>query len=185
MASAGGIRYPDDIWICSNTSLRRSEFLGAGGFMPSMHTHEDAELAIRLWKRGLSFSYLPEAAAEYLYSKGARELVRDKRSYGETEVRLCEVHPEYRAVSGLPRLGRGPAWKRTCRALVVGAPFDLTRPMCVLAALADCAVDSRFERAADRVMRFAGAVVFLQAAGRAAGGWAGLRRRFGADIDGP
>jgi GT2 family glycosyltransferase len=178
-AGGGEIRFPDDIWICTNTSLRRSDFLATGGFHPGLHPHEDTELAIRLWKRGLTFRYASAARAEYLYSKSAVGMVRDHRSYGETEVALCRLHPEYRAVSQLPRITRGPGWKRALRAALVASPLDPGIVALSLAALADRTAGTRAAPFGDRLMRSAAAALFVRSAGRAAGGWRKLRMEFG------
>jgi GT2 family glycosyltransferase len=182
--SGGEIRFPDDIWICTNTSMRREDFLAAGGFDPVLHPHEDTELAIRLWKRGMTFRYASAARAEYLYSKSAVDLVRDCRTYGEREVALCRLHPEYLAVSQLPRLANGRLWQRALRTMLIASPLDPTVPVLWLAALADRTAGTRAAPLGDRVMRSAAAVLFARSAGRAAGGWRSLRREFGGSLAG-
>lgn len=176
------VRFPDDIWICTNTSLLRSDFIAAGGFDPALSTHEDTELALRLWKRGAVFRYAPAARADYLYVKSAYDLVGDCRSYGETTVALCRRHPEYLPVSGLPALASASGWRAVRGWLVVDAALDLSVPLQWLAALADRAGRHHGASAAARLLGMAVHAAILRRAGRAAGGWRQFRTEFGRSI---
>ncbi len=56
-----------------NSSMPRDMLLKSGGFDEEILAAEDLELGLRLWKMGLSFRYLPSAAALECYIKSSRE----------------------------------------------------------------------------------------------------------------
>ncbi len=118
-------RFPDDTFLCPNTSVPRSTLLACGGFDEHFITQEDLELGLRLWKMGVRFRYVPTAVTHHIYKKSAREAVReDMRWYGSSDVLLCRKHPDYRPHSELRWLAEGTPWMRAARELAVRLPVS-------------------------------------------------------------
>jgi GT2 family glycosyltransferase len=107
-------QFPHQLWICSNCSVPRMLLLRCGGFDTTLRkTHDDADLAIRLWKMGSRFRYQPEAIAYYLYVKSPQVVVgTDAGWYGRNDLVLCRKHPEYRPYSAFLGIGSGNWSKR-------------------------------------------------------------------------
>jgi GT2 family glycosyltransferase len=75
-----------------NASMPRRDVLDAGGFDTTYRRAEDVELGIRLWDRGASFAFDPEARG-YHYAVRSYEAWRAvARAYGQLEVELAR-HP--------------------------------------------------------------------------------------------
>lgn len=56
-------------------ALRRSLWLALGGFEEAYFAyHEDVELSLRCWQRGLGVVYVPDAVARHFYEFGRNEL---------------------------------------------------------------------------------------------------------------
>ena len=74
-----------------NGSISRTVFLGANGFDPNLRSmNEDMELGYRLYHRGISFVYEPEATVFHRSTKDLREGFR-------TQIRLMGESDAYRA----------------------------------------------------------------------------------------
>jgi glycosyltransferase involved in cell wall biosynthesis/peptidoglycan/xylan/chitin deacetylase (PgdA/CDA1 family) len=95
-----------EIWIGPNCSAPRSLFIAHGGYDESLRTHEDAELAIRLWAADVRFVFEPDAVVHQLYVKPAKEAaVTDAARDGRSQIILCRKHPQYRPHASLVRGG--------------------------------------------------------------------------------
>jgi glycosyltransferase involved in cell wall biosynthesis len=93
----------------TNCSLPRSVLFAVGGYDERFLTHEDADLAIRLWEAGVAFRFCPHLAIEELYDKPPSTLVKaEARRLGRDEVLLCRKHPGYRPFSRAMHLSKGP-----------------------------------------------------------------------------
>ncbi len=108
-ARQGIPRFPHGIWINSNCSVLRQQLLEAGGFDPTMRiSHDDADLAITLWKRGVCFRYQPKAVTCQLYVKTTDTLImKDAHAAGRNSFVLSRKHPEYRPYSIPAGIGGG------------------------------------------------------------------------------
>ncbi len=95
--------WPDHTQVLPNSSVPRSLLLEVGGFDESFfRAHEDTELGIRLWKRGIRFTFLRRSPVYQIFLKNVSELtVEESELDGKSEVLLCEKHPEYRPHSKL------------------------------------------------------------------------------------
>ena len=75
-----GLKLPQDVYLISNSSMPRDVLVECGGFDETMTAREDYELALRLWKRGLRFEYLPQAMAfEFIQKPIQNVLLNDGR----------------------------------------------------------------------------------------------------------
>jgi GT2 family glycosyltransferase len=92
---AGRARIDGTRLFTGNVSLRRSDYLGVGGFDRSLGHSEDVELGVRLQKRGLQFCF-SEAAYTIHSSDHASEQGWMNRavSYGVFDSRIAKKHPE-------------------------------------------------------------------------------------------
>ena len=85
-----------------NFSLRREQFLAAGGFDERLKRGEDVELGFRLEKAGLRFYFSPEAAAIHRGYRSFESWCNSAYLYGRTDVQLArerghqQVLPEIR-----------------------------------------------------------------------------------------
>jgi glycosyltransferase involved in cell wall biosynthesis len=82
--------------LCSgNVSLRRADYLAAGGFDPTLQRSEDAELGLRLEKLGLDLQWSEEAYV--LHGSDHRRWegwLASTRRYGSFDLRIARLHPE-------------------------------------------------------------------------------------------
>jgi peptidoglycan/xylan/chitin deacetylase (PgdA/CDA1 family)/GT2 family glycosyltransferase len=177
----GGLNWPDDTFLISNSSLPRSLLLACGGFDENMPAKEDYELGLRLWKMGVRFLYLPGAVAYDLSVKTSRWfLFNDGEAFGRTEVLLCRKHPDYRPCSDLlAGLGRTVGWKRLSRRLVLQFPVSpahlLTMPIGVCEKLCRFPV---MQKAGLRLLEIGRRITELRAALKEAGSWKSFHREF-------
>ncbi|MGO8818842.1 MAG: glycosyltransferase [Terriglobia bacterium] len=176
-----GIRWPQDDYLISNSSLPRDTLIACGGFDENMPAKEDYELGFRLWKMGVQFRYLPQATASEFYVKPARYVLsNDGRSFGKTEVLLSRKHPEYRPYSALAVLGKVTGWRRMWQRLYAElpvAPVGVLRP-----AIWICDKLCRFPRMrkAGRYLLGVGrGVVEFRSAAEEVGSLKALQREFG------
>jgi len=178
----GRLRYPEGIWISSNCSMPRDALIKVGLFDVDMHvTHMDADLAIKLWKHGLTFRYQPKAVTYQWYVKGPETLVRkDAEWAGRNDVVLSRRYPEYRRHAMIGTLGGGSATWRVLRKWATNSrisPEPLLRPAYWLAEKF-----KRSERIANlgvRLLRNRKAIEMLRGARREAGSWKVLDAEFG------
>jgi len=182
--SQGGLRWPQDDYLISNSSIPRSRLAECGGFDEDMPAKEDYELGLRLWKAGIKFTYLPHARAyEYYRKPSGRVLHRDGEGFGRSEVLLSRKHPEYRPYSTLAALGKSHGWRRWWRNFYVGLP---AAPVSLLApAIWTCDKLCRFpvmRRAGHYLLGVGRGIVEVRAAVKEAGSWAVLQREFGAHV---
>jgi peptidoglycan/xylan/chitin deacetylase (PgdA/CDA1 family)/glycosyltransferase involved in cell wall biosynthesis len=179
--SQGGLVWPKDAYMISNTSLPRLTLLACGGFDEAMPAKEDYELGYRLWKMGIRFQYLPKIRAfEYLV-KTSRQFVRnDGRIYGRTEVLLCRKHPDYRPYSELAHLGKISGWTRLRRRMIAQIPVSFA-PL-VVGPLPVCERLSRFgpmKKAGLRLLGTGRGIVELRTEVHEVGSWEALQSEFG------
>jgi len=177
----GGSRWPDNVMIGANSSMPRSAFLGCGGFDETyLRSYEDADLGLRLWKRGIRFSYQPKAVTYTLYVKSAYEWAQDGWWYGRNEARLCRKHPEYRPYSSLARIGTGSIWKQVAREVVARSLVyhRLTSRWVCLVLESLCSIRS-FRRVGIRLLGLLRRSLSFRGALCALGSWNALRSEFG------
>jgi len=176
-----GVRWPQDDYLISNSSLPRATLIACGGFDENMPAKEDYELGFRLWKMGLRFKYLPQARASEFYVKPSRYVLsNDGRSFGKTEVLLSRKHPEYRSYSALAVLGKVRGWRRLWQRFYLEmpvAPVGLLTP-----AIWVCDKLCRFEimrRAGHYLLGVGRGVVEFRSAAEEIGSIGALQREFG------
>jgi peptidoglycan/xylan/chitin deacetylase (PgdA/CDA1 family)/glycosyltransferase involved in cell wall biosynthesis len=177
----GGLRFPQDEYLISNSSIPRSSLVACGGFDETMTAKEDFELGLRLWKLGLQFTYLPQARAYEFYLKPSRYVLReDGKAFGETEVLLCRKHPEYRQYSVLGILGKLPGWKLLWRQIYARLPVNpvglLTPPLWLCDKL--CQFPA-MQKLGHRLLGTGRGVVEFRSAARQAGSWKTLQSEYG------
>jgi GT2 family glycosyltransferase len=178
----GRPRFPHEIWICSNVSVPRWALLEIGGFDARMRrTHDDGDLAIRLWKLGLHFAYEPMAKTWQVYVKDADTLVlQDAVWHGLNEVLLCRRHPEYVPYSDLARIEAANGFPKWLRRAMIRAPFSiepLLRPAYkVVEALRSWPLA---ERAGLRLLQLRRSIPMWRSAAQACGGLDALEAEFG------
>lgn len=178
----GGPRIPEELWVGANCSLAREEVMRSGGFAESMrHAHEDAELAIRLWKSGLHFRYARRAIAHQIYVKSPQLLVsKDAGWSGRNEVVLSRSHQEYRPHASLARLGGNSLvrWILIKSASVLPfSPEFLLRP--IFAAVDVFSAVPAMRHISRRLLQIRWRIETVRAAVREVGSWGVLRREFG------
>jgi peptidoglycan/xylan/chitin deacetylase (PgdA/CDA1 family)/glycosyltransferase involved in cell wall biosynthesis len=182
--SQGGLKWPKDVYLISNSSLRRSTLLTCGGFDETMPAKEDYELGLRLWKMGIRFVYLPEILAyEYFVKRSRHFLHKDGEIYGRTEVLMCRKHPDYRPLSELAKLGKWSWSTRLRRKLIAQSPVSLS--FLVALPLWVCERLCRFrvmQRAGLRFLSTGRGIVELRSEVREAGSWKALQSEFGARL---
>ncbi len=176
-----GLQLPKDDYLISNSSLPRATLISCGGFDETMTAKEDYELALRLWKTGLPFKYLPEAKACEYFQKPMRSVLHnDGRTFGETDVVLSRKHPEYRPYSALAILGKLTERNRTRRRLLAGLtvnPEDLLNlPLWICDRLSRVPLMRRMSR---RLLGLGRGVVEFRSAARKVGSWQLLESEFG------
>jgi len=181
LSSQGGLAWPGDDYLISNSSVPRAALVACGGFDENMLAKEDYELGLRLWKMGVRFKYLPQAMAYEFYLKPSRYFLRnDGKSFGKTDVLLSRKHPDYRPHSSLAVLGKTVWGKRLWQYLYVRLPLApvgvLTLPIWVCDKL--CRF-STMQKTGHRLLGIGRGVVEFRAAAREAGSWRALQREFG------
>jgi peptidoglycan/xylan/chitin deacetylase (PgdA/CDA1 family)/GT2 family glycosyltransferase len=164
-----------------NTSARRTLLLEAGTIDESFWRQNDTEFGFRLWKQGLRFSYLPDAAVAHVVDESLGDLVgRHAFEDGRGEARLCRKHPEYRRHALLAGLSQGNALRTARRRLLASAArwMDL-----VLAPLSHLANALRrlplLRRAGLRLVSIRYIAHFYRGAIAECGSWKAFEREFG------
>jgi len=77
-----------------NVSLRRADYLAAGGFDPAFRLSEDAELGIRLERAGATFALSDAACAVHMSDHtSVTGWMRRALAYGMADARVAEKHP--------------------------------------------------------------------------------------------
>jgi peptidoglycan/xylan/chitin deacetylase (PgdA/CDA1 family) len=176
-----GLNLPKDDYLISNSSIPRATLVECSGFDETMTAKEDYELGLRLWKRGLRFKFLPQAAAYEFFQKPIQYVLRtDGKAFGETDVLLARKHPEYRPYSTLAPLGKMVWWKRSVRRMLSAVPFSpvgvLSPPLWICDKLCRFSAMRRLSRYLLGVGR---GIVVYTAAARKIGSWQALEREFG------
>jgi peptidoglycan/xylan/chitin deacetylase (PgdA/CDA1 family)/glycosyltransferase involved in cell wall biosynthesis len=172
-----------EIWIGPNCSAPRALFAAHGGYDERLRTHEDAELAIRLWSAGVGFVFEPDAVVHQLYVKAAKEAaVRDAARHGRSQIMLCRKHPRYRPHASLVRRGLDdrPFHERLLIWLAGRLPVSpepLLRPPYWIAERLKFI--TWFRRFGVRVLQRRMATETLRAAVEEAGSWRSFRDEFG------
>jgi GT2 family glycosyltransferase len=162
----------------TNCSVPRRVLLAQGGYDENLPTHEDADLAIRLWEAGARFQFEPALALRELYDKAARTLVKhDSRSLGRGEVRLCRKHPGYLPYSRVAHLSSfafGP-WLIRAACRLPFSPEPLLRP---IQYLAEHLPGALARRVATDLLKCRMAVEELRAMVEESGSWRCFHERF-------
>ena len=179
--SQKGLRLPQNDYLISNSSIPRATLLACGGFDEAMTAKEDYELALRLWKMGLPFTYLPEARAFEYFQKPVQYVLRkDSFAFGESDVLLSHKHPEYRPYSAPAGVGRIASWRIMYRRILAALPFN---PVGVLEfPLMVCDRLWRFQmvrRVSRRILGAGRSVMEFRGAIQQVGSWQTLKREFG------
>jgi len=81
--------------LSGNLSVRREDMLGTGAFDPRFreYNHEDTELGYRLFQRGLTFEYLPDALGYHNFEKSFVQGCWDAYGDGRSSLILARKHP--------------------------------------------------------------------------------------------
>lgn len=79
-----------------NSSIRRAEFVAAGGYDTSFSSYggEDTEMGYRLLRHGLRFVYAPAARGWHYHAKDYAAYRKDQYSSGVTMVAIVRRYPE-------------------------------------------------------------------------------------------
>ncbi|MDR3673849.1 MAG: glycosyltransferase [Acidobacteriota bacterium] len=181
LESQMGLKWPEDVYLISNSSVPRSTLVACGGFDENMPAKEDYELGLRLWKMGVQFRYQRQAMAYEFYLKSSRcALCNDGKTFGKTEVLLSRKHPDYRPYSALAGLGRIVGWRRLWRRIGVGLPVSpvgaLIPPIWICDKL--CQLPN-MQKAGHYLLGVGRGVAEFRSAAREAGSWKALQREFG------
>jgi glycosyltransferase involved in cell wall biosynthesis len=181
----GGLKWPDETFLLSNSSIPRATLLDCGGLDEQLTANDDFELGLRLWKLGLEFLYLPAAVAYELSVKPWRVfLFNDGEAFGRSEVLLSRKHPDYRARSHLfAALWTTSRWKRFARRLALQSPVSPVHVLVLPIAL--CQTLCRFaiaQTAGLRLLEIGRRITELRAALRATGSWDEFHREFEARL---
>jgi mycofactocin glycosyltransferase len=121
-----------------NLLLRRTVFLGVGGFEDSMHVGEDVDLTWRLRDGGWTIAYLPKGTVYHEHRSNLRSFMSRRFDYGTSEGLLQRLHPHRRKRMVIPPL------LATVLALCLLAPFASWWPLA--AALGILTVDTMIVR---------------------------------------
>lgn len=176
-----GARWPFELPIGANSSIRRSLVLTCGGFDERLRVYEDPDLAFRLFKFGVQPRYLAAAVTHQIYVKTPDQLVAaDARWSGACAVLLSRKHPEFRPQTSLARLRQGRWYKQLLREAGVRFPLSieplLRGPYVTLSRLRRI---SSLGKLATLLLRGRAAVVRYRSALREVGSWETMRREFG------
>jgi GT2 family glycosyltransferase len=131
---------PGAIWqvgdcVFSNSSISRTLLEAAGGFDERFRMREDLELGIRLFRAGVTPTYLPNAIAYQYYNKTSADLIRDAEAFAVADVLLARKHPEVEIPGQLRAFAEEARWKRVLRRLGASSPAAvdlLLAPVCAL-----------------------------------------------------
>lgn len=126
-----------------NLLVRRTVFLGVGGFEDTMHVGEDVDLTWRLRDRGWTIAYLPAGRVLHEHRSSIRSFMSRRFDYGTSEGMLQRLHPHRHKRMVIPPL------LALLLALCIMAPFTggLSLPIaCGILAVDSLAVRIRFAR---------------------------------------
>jgi mycofactocin glycosyltransferase len=87
-----------------NLLVRRTAFLGVGGFADSMHVGEDVDLTWRLRDAGWTIAYLPVGRIYHEHRSSLRSFMSRRFDYGTSEGLLQLLHPQRRKRMVIPPL---------------------------------------------------------------------------------
>jgi glycosyltransferase involved in cell wall biosynthesis len=168
----------------TNCSMPRRLALAQGGYDETLLTHEDADLAIRLWEAGARFQFEPALAIRELYDKPAHTLIKgDARLLGRGEVRLCRKHPGYLPYSRVAHLSKfafGPWFIRAaCR-----LPFSAQPLLGPIQYLAQRLPGASGSRMATHILKCRMAIEELRAMVEECGSWRCFQERFAVYLGG-
>lgn len=184
LKAQGGLKFLQDNFLISNSSLPRATAIDCGAFDETMAAKEDYEFGLRLWKLGVQFRFLPQARAYEYFLKPLHSLVsKDGRAFGEAEVLLSRKYAEYRPYSRFAAFGKTTWGRRWARRMLVESPVNLAGLLNL--PLRACDRLSRFpamRRAGRHLMEFARSTVEIRSAVRQVGSWKALHREFGATL---
>lgn len=85
-----------------NLLVRRTLFLGVGGFRDQMHVGEDVDLTWRLRDAGWTIAYLPSGRVLHEHRSTVRSFMSRRFDYGTSEGTLQKLHPDRRKRFVLP-----------------------------------------------------------------------------------
>ena len=181
LAAHGGVKWPNGIFLISNSSTPRKTLLDCGGFDETLLAMDDFEIGLRLWKSGVRFKYLPNAIAREMSVKSAKAfLFSDGVAWGRTEVALCRKYPDYRIRSGLlSGLGRTRPWRRLLRRIAM--QFPVSPAPFLMPSIWFCEKFCRFEamqKIGIRLLGFGRRMTELRAALAVVGSWQEFRSEF-------
>jgi GT2 family glycosyltransferase len=97
---SGELALRGTLLFTGNVSLRREDYLAAGGFDVTLAQSEDIELGMRLEKSGIAFRFCEAAAS--LHDGGRRSVAQWReraRRYGACDLRIAHKHPDLREAS--------------------------------------------------------------------------------------
>lgn len=95
----GRVTLDGSLLYTGNVSMRRADYLAAGGFDPALRQSEDCELGLRLEEAGVTFR-LGEATTLHGSDHTSLEQWRRRASrYGMNDVRISRKHPGSRKAS--------------------------------------------------------------------------------------
>lgn len=176
-----GLKLPEDDYLISNSSMPRATLVSCGGFDETMTAKEDYELALRLWKMGLQFKYLPQATACEYFQKPVRQVLHnDGKTFGETDVLLSHKHPEYRPYSALAALGKIAWSNRLRRRILAGLPVNpeslLHLPLWICDKFCRLSIARKIGR---RLLGLGRGVAEFRSASNQIGSWDALQSEFG------
>jgi len=114
-----------------NMSVRRDALLKIAGFALDIPRGFDVELGNRLFKAGVRFVYLPDAAGHQVYDKTYAAIARDAERAGEAALTLYKRHPEMLSTMYLAGFHVGAPKAVLLRRLLLAAnvPGLLLRPV--------------------------------------------------------
>jgi len=116
-------RFDDTFPIASscNLGIQRELFLSLGGFDDYYRCAEDAELSLRLWRRGVPLFYDDDALVHYRLRTSGREVFEQSRTWGRVRAPLRSALDQPRRPDPIQQ-AKNWLW------LVKSLPMILTRP---------------------------------------------------------
>lgn len=137
-------------FVGPNVSLSKELFQQHNGFDESLRLEcDDVELGLRLLEAGVRFSWNPAAQSEQYFVKPVSTYSgSDRYQRALNEGILVRRHPRYRSISLVSDLFVDSWLKRSCRKILVAAPWIMAVPVAILKILGAQTLAFRIQAAA-------------------------------------
>ncbi|MBI5547372.1 MAG: glycosyltransferase [Deltaproteobacteria bacterium] len=131
--ASGADRPSGSALYTGNVSMRRRDYLAAGGFDPTLGHSEDVELGLRLEKGGAAFEFCAEAVSLHDSDHTSLERWRARAArYGAFDRKIARKHPDLPRANPWRFLFELNPVSRPLMAMTIAAP-SLSKPLGLLA----------------------------------------------------